>query len=115
MKNKAKLKLAGVLLGAALSSTGAYAGNGSCGAGKCGGEAKKMEKKGACGAGKCGSNDEMSGNAGKKASGACGAGKCGANDKGQEMKQQNMMKKEAKQKVKGSCGAGKCGWNGEDK
>ena len=71
MKNKAKLKLAGVLLGAALSSTGAYAGNGSCGAGKCGGEAKKMEKKGACGTGKCGSKDEMKGNAGKKASGAC--------------------------------------------
>lgn len=46
MKNKAKLKLAGVLLGAALSSTGAYAGNGACGAGKCGGgEAKKMERK----------------------------------------------------------------------
>lgn len=52
----AKLKLSGILLGAALSSTGALAANGSCGAGKCGGEAKKETKKatGACGAGKCG-------------------------------------------------------------
>ncbi len=106
MKKNTKIKLAGVLLGAALSSTGAYAGNGSCGAGKCGGEAKKVEKKGSCGAGKCGSkaNDEMSGNAGKKGTMACGAGKCGA-----KMMEKQEMKKEAKKKVEGSCGAGKCG------
>lgn len=42
---KTKMKLAGILLGAALASTGAYAGNGSCGAGKCGGDMKKSEKK----------------------------------------------------------------------
>lgn len=100
MKNT-KIKLAGILLGAALASTGAYAGekSGSCGAGKCGGDMKKVEKKmdGSCGAGKCGgdmkkkagemsgkaggdmkkSSDEMSGKAGKKMSGSCGAGKCG--------------------------------------
>eukprot|EP00792_Barthelona_sp_PAP020_P011492 TRINITY_DN549_c0_g1_i1.p1 TRINITY_DN549_c0_g1~~TRINITY_DN549_c0_g1_i1.p1 ORF type:complete len:101 (+),score=25.97 TRINITY_DN549_c0_g1_i1:57-359(+) len=100
MKNQ-KIKLAGVLLGAALTSTGALAASGSCGAGKCGSEPKKVEKKGSCGAGKCGSdkkmkpvNNEMSGNAGKKTDMACGAGKCGA----------NMNKK-----VEGSCGAGKCG------
>lgn len=104
MKKNTKLKLAGVLLGAALSSTGAYAANGACGASKCGGEAKKMEKKGACGSGKCGSNmnknnmNEMSGNAGKKAKGSCGAGKCGSD-----------MKHEAKKKASGACGAGKCG------
>lgn len=104
MKKNTKLKLAGVLLGAALSSTGAYAANGSCGASKCGGEAKKMQKKGSCGAGKCGSNmnknsaNEMSGNAGKKATASCGAGKCGGD-----------MKKDSKKKVTGSCGAGKCG------
>ena len=85
MKKNTKIKLAGVLLGAALSSTGAYAGNGSCGAGKCGGDTKKKANKG-----------EMSGNAGKKSVASCGAGKCGANDK-------------AKKKVEGSCGAGKCG------
>jgi uncharacterized low-complexity protein len=83
-----KLKLAGMVLGAALSTTAAFAGNGSCGAGKCGGEAKKMEKKGSCGAGKCGG--EMK----KKADGACGAGKCGG---------------KAEKKATGACGAGKCG------
>ncbi|QKF80709.1 hypothetical protein CRV08_07410 [Halarcobacter ebronensis] len=102
MKNQ-KIKLAGVLLGAALTSTGAFAASGSCGAGKCGSEPKKVETKGSCGAGKCGSEkkdqtstntNEMSGNAGKKTNMACGAGKCGA----------NMNKK-----VEGSCGAGKCG------
>merc|ERR1711941_1980 len=126
MKKNTKIKLAGILLGAALSSTGAYAGNGSCGAGKCGGkEAKKMEKKGSCGAGKCGGDmkkeaNEMVGEAKKKVDGSCGAGKCGGD-----------MKKEAKKKntkIKlagillgaalsstgayagnGSCGAGKCG------
>ena len=48
-----KMKLAGLILGAALTTTTAFAGNGSCGAGKCGGDMKK-EMKGSCGAGKCG-------------------------------------------------------------
>lgn len=102
MKKNKKIKLAGVLLGAALTSTGSFAASGSCGAGKCGSEPKKIEQKGSCGAGKCGSSDkkelvekdEMSGNQGKKTEMACGAGKCGA----------SMNKK-----VEGSCGAGKCG------
>ncbi len=109
MKKNTKIKLAGVLLGAALSSTGAYAGNGSCGAGKCGSK-----------------NNEMSGNSGKKSVMTCGAGKCGSKmmkeveeeknenhmmgqEKKQEMMEKNMMKKEAKKKIEGSCGAGKCG------
>ena len=54
-----KMKLAGIMLGAALTTTAAFAGNGSCGAGKCGGDMKKDAKKemksGSCGAGKCGS------------------------------------------------------------
>lgn len=80
MKNT-KIKLAGILLGAALASTGAYAGekSGSCGAGKCGGDMKKDAKKemksGSCGAGKCGG--DMKKDTKKKASGSCGAGKCG--------------------------------------
>lgn len=86
-----KKVLAGLFLGALLATTSAFANNGSCGAGKCGGEAKKMEKKGSCGAGKCGG--EMK----KKADGACGAGKCGGE-----------MKKTEK-KATGACGAGKCG------
>lgn len=104
MKKNQKLKLAGILLGAALSSSGAYAASGSCGAGKCGGEAKKMEKKSSCGAGKCGGDMKK--------------------DKGNmltDMKEKKMemahdadkkamdMKKDAKSKVEGSCGAGKCG------
>lgn len=47
---------------------------GSCGAGKCGGDMKKDEKKkmhGSCGAGNCGSDMN------KKATGSCGAGSCG--------------------------------------
>ena len=93
MKKNTKLKLAGVLLGAALSSTGAYAAGGSCGASKCGGEAKKMEKKGSCGASKCGSDM-------KKAKGEM-------SEKAKMHK--DGMKKDAKKKVEGSCGAGKCG------
>ena len=60
-----KMKLAGLILGAALTTSAAYAANGSCGAGKCGGDMKKeattevkdMKEKasGSCGAGKCGS------------------------------------------------------------
>ena len=90
-----KIKLAGILLGAALASTGAYAGekSGSCGAGKCGGDMKKVEK---------------------KADGSCGAGKCGADmKKGDMHKKSDMkkdtMKKDGMKKVEGSCGAGKCG------
>lgn len=49
-----KKVLAGLFLGALLATTSAFANNGSCGAGKCGGEMKK-EMKGSCGAGKCGS------------------------------------------------------------
>jgi len=73
-----KMKLAGIMLGAALTTTSAFAGNGSCGAGKCGGDMKKtekMDKKGSCGAGKCGG--DMKKKAEKKA-GSCGAGKCGS-------------------------------------
>ncbi len=83
---KTKMKLAGILLGAALASTGAYAGNGSCGAGKCGGDMKKsekMDKKGSCGAGKCGGDMKKK----EMKSGSCGAGKCGGD-----------MKKDAKKK-----------------
>ena len=53
-----KMKLAGLILGAALTASTAYAANGSCGAGKCGGDMKKEVKEkaaGSCGAGKCGS------------------------------------------------------------
>ena len=91
-----KMKLAGLILGAVLTTSAAYAANGSCGAGKCGGEAKK----------------EMT----EKASGSCGAGKCGADMK-KEMKSdmqdaKSEMKsemKDMKEKATGSCGAGKCG------
>ncbi|MDC0933564.1 hypothetical protein OAR97_06900 [Arcobacteraceae bacterium] len=76
-----KIKLAGILLGAVIStSTMAIAGenDGKCGAGKCGGDMKKteMKKDGKCGAGKCGGDmkkKEM------KKDGKCGAGKCGSN------------------------------------
>ena len=60
-KMNTKMKLAGIILGAAWTTTSAFAGTtekGSCGAGKCGGDmkkdAKKEMKKGSCGAGKCG-------------------------------------------------------------
>ena len=95
-----KMKLAGIILGAALTTTSAFAGTtekGSCGAGKCGGDMKKvekMDKKGSCGAGKCGG--DMKKTVEKKA-GSCGAGKCGGE-----------MKEKAEKKA-GSCGAGKCG------
>lgn len=46
MRSNTKLKLAGMMLGAALTSTTAVAASsGSCGAGKCGGDMKKVEKK----------------------------------------------------------------------
>ena len=66
-----KIKLAGIMLGAALTAGSAFASNGACGAGKCGSSEKKTEKTG-CGAGKCGG--EMK----KEMKGACGAGKCGS-------------------------------------
>ena len=70
-----KMKLAGIILGAALTTTSAFAGNGSCGAGKCGGDMKKTEKKsGSCGAGKCGGDMKKT----EKKAGSCGAGKCGS-------------------------------------
>ena len=60
-----KMKLVGLILGFALTTSVAFAANGSCGAGKCGAEMKKEMKdemkdakeavKGSCGAGKCGS------------------------------------------------------------
>ena len=72
------IKLAGVLLGAVIStSTMAYAdSHGSkCGTGKCGGEAKKEMKSAKCGAGKCGGDMKKK----EMKSAKCGAGKCGSN------------------------------------
>ena len=92
----AKLKLSGVLLGAALSSTGALAASGSCGASKCGNESKKIEKKGSCGAASCGKEAKKV-LPKDKATASCGSGSCGKE-----------AKKEAK-KATGACGAGKCG------
>lgn len=93
MTTSGKLKLAGIALGAALMTTAAVAGSSDakCGAGKCGGDVKKVEKKadGKCGAGKCGGDKaeksakmmdkKMDGDkmVTKKADGKCGAGKCG--------------------------------------
>ncbi len=72
---KIKMKLAGILLGITLASTGVYANNGSYGAGKCGDGMKKMEKKGSSGATKCGGDIKKDSK--MKASGSCGTGKCG--------------------------------------
>jgi len=72
-----KTKLASILLGAVIStSTVAMADmkDGKCGAGKCGGEAKKEKKSAKCGAGKCGGEAKK-----EKKSAKCGAGKCGSN------------------------------------
>ena len=71
-----KMKLAGLILGAALTTSAAYAANGSCGAGKCGGDMKKeatsevkdMKEK---------ATTEVK-DMKEKASGSCGAGKCGS-------------------------------------
>ena len=77
-----------------LASNDKCGGNGSCGAGKCGGDKTKKcsasgkcggDKKGSCGAGKCGGDKK----------GSCGAGKCGGDKKG-------------KAPMGGSCGQGKC-------
>ena len=57
-----KMKLVGLILGFALTTSVAFAANGSCGAGKCGAEMKKEMK------------SEMK----EKASGSCGTGKCGS-------------------------------------
>lgn len=87
------MKIVGLILGTLLSASLAFGANGSCGAGKCGGEKKEVKE---------------------KTGGSCGSGKCGA-----EMKKEgtekgtssdnNEMKKEMKEKTGGSCGAGKCG------
>jgi hypothetical protein len=83
MKKNTKIKLAGILLGAALSSTGAYAGDSSCGAnGKMEKDGMKHEKAAIanCGAkAKKGSSEMMDKKdmkASKKVNGSCGAGKC---------------------------------------
>lgn len=111
MKSNTKLKLAGAMLGAALTTTTAIAGNGgACGAGKCGADTKKIEKKGACGSGKCGG--DMQKEMKKSMKGSCGAGKCGGDMRSNDMKndmQNSSMRKD--KKVTGSCGAGKCGSN----
>lgn len=64
-----RVKLAALILGASLmmglGATAAFAEEGKCGAGKCGGE--KKEKAGAA---KCGGE--------KKEAAKCGAGKCGS-------------------------------------
>ncbi|QEE31636.1 HvfA family oxazolone/thioamide-modified RiPP metallophore [Malaciobacter canalis] len=105
MRSNTKLKLAGMMLGAALTSTTAVAASGgSCGAGKCGGDMKKVEKKGSCGSGKCGADMQ------KEMKGSTGSAKCGGDMKSNDMKNDmhnNSMKKD--KKVTGSCGAGKCG------
>ena len=55
------MKIVGLILGTLLSASIAFGANGSCGAGKCGGEMKnemkniKVTKNGSCGTGKCGS------------------------------------------------------------
>lgn len=88
------MKLAGILLGATImTATAAYAGqsDAKCGASKCGGDSKKMEKtvdtKGST------ETKKMM----KKVDGKCGASKCGADSKKME------KKSDAK------CGASKCG------
>ena len=77
-----KMKLAGLLFGALLASTSLFAANGSCGAGKCGGEMKNDMSK---------MNNDM---------------KDMKKDMNNDMKE---MKKDMKQDIKGSCGNGKCG------
>ena len=96
-----KSKFAGIFLGLFLASTSVFAANGSCGAGKCGGEMKKemeMKKSSSCGTGKCGANM----NEAKTPS--CGAGKCGGAMKNDMSKMADEMKN-----TKASCGSGKCG------
>lgn len=98
-----KMKLAGLLFGALLASTSLFAANGSCGAGKCGGEMKKEmheKKSSSCGAGKCGG--EMKNDMSKMNNDMKDMRK----DMNNDMKE---MKKDMKQDIKGSCGNGKCG------
>ena len=80
-----KMKLVGLILGFALTTSVAFAANGSCGAGKCGAEMKKEMK------------------------GSCGAGKCGAEMKKEMKSEMKDAKSEMKEKASGSCGTGKCG------
>ena len=63
------MKLVGLILGFALTTSVAFAANGSCGAGKCGAEMKKEMKSEMKDA-----KSEMK----EKASGSCGTGKCGS-------------------------------------
>ena len=71
-----KMKLAGLILGAALTTSAAYAANGSCGAGKCGADMKKEMKSDMQDA-KSEMKSEMK-DMKEKATGSCGAGKCGS-------------------------------------
>ena len=74
-----KMKIVGLILGALLSTSIAFA-EGSAGTGKCGGDMKK-ETKGSCGTGKCGGDmkqETKSDMKQEKAAGSCGAGKCGS-------------------------------------
>lgn len=97
MKKK-KLTLAGVMLGAALTTTSAFAGNsGACGAGKCGGsmndnmqEMHKNKKTDSCGSGKCGSS--------MMNKGSCGAGKCGGSMKSDMKNDMHNMNKNMQKK-----------------
>lgn len=94
-----KMRLAGLFLGLVLATTSIFAHEGSCGAGKCGGEAKKemkcacdsKDKKEKC---NCENKEKCNCDMKKDMKGSCGAGKCGS---------------EMKKDTKGSCGAGKCG------
>ena len=95
MKKNKKIKLAGALLGAALSSSSLVAHN-TCGAGKCGTDSKKVKVE-----------DEMSGNAGKKTQMTCAAVKCGANMN--QDTQVDEMSGNSGKKTQMACGAGKCG------
>ena len=77
-----KMKLAGLLLGALIATTSAFAAEATH---KCGAEMKKEMK------------------------GSCGAGKCGAEMKKEMKDEMKDTKKEMKDEMKGSCGTGKCG------
>lgn len=84
---------------------------GSCGEGKCGGDAKNHKtSEGSCGEGKCGADKKHAdknaegacgGNkhVNKSTEGSCGEGKCGAD-------------KRANKSTEGACGEGKCGGQG---
>ena len=103
-----KMKLAGLILGAALTTSSAFAANGSCGAGKCGAAMMKDSKQACDLKGKdhkcdckdkekckCESKEKCTCNMKKEMKGSCGAGKCGAemkNDANNEMKDKSTIK-----------------------